>query len=212
MRQIIMTFALSLLMCTTGFAQTEKRIYTTSEKIAAEQARIKSDPELSAKAKADAKALKAIRKKIEAQMDSAAAAKAVNALENLDFVLVADKLVSKYGELAYVSGITNFISLKDDRCTIQIAPYDAGGPNGVGGITLDGRASNIVMSTDKKGVIRYSMMVQGAAVSAVVSVTLPQGTNVATVTVTPNLNSNSISLVGKIVPSKESRVFKGNSI
>ena len=212
MKRVITTFVLLMLMCTAGFAQTTKRIYTTSEKIAAEQARIKSDSTLAAKAKADAKALKAIQKRIEFQMDSVAAAKAVNALENLKFVLVADKLISKYGDMAYVSGVTNFISLNDDKCTVQIAPFNGGGPNGVGGITLDGLASNINMSTDKKGTIRYSMMVQGVAISAFITITLPSGTNEASVTITPNLNSNNITLVGKIVVPEESGIFKGSTL
>ena len=212
MKHILTTFALFVLICATGFAQTEKRIYTTEEKVAAEKARINADPALAAQAKADAKALKAIQKKIEAQMDSVAAANAVNALEKLSFVLAADKIVSKYGDLVYVSNITNFIRLDDSRCTVQIAPFNGGGPNGVGGITLDGRASNITMRTDKRGKITWSMMVQGVGISASVTISLPQGTNEASATINPNFSSNRITLTGKILPPSESRVFKGSSL
>lgn len=211
MKRIIIICLLSL-VAMTSFAQTEKRIYTTSEKIAIENARIKADSTLAAKAKADAKALKAIQKRLEAQQDSIAYMNAVKGLDSLDFVLEADKLVFKYGDMAFVQSNTNFISISDDDAVVQVAPYNAGGPNGVGGITLDGRASNIRMSTDKKGTITYSMNIQGAAISAVVTITLPKGTNEAMAVIEPTFSSNRITLSGKIVLRKDSKIFKGSSI
>lgn len=200
------------LTATASFAQTEKRIYTTSEKIAIENARINADSTLKAKATADAKTLKAIQKRIEAERDSVEYVNAVKALDSLDFVLEADKLVFKYGNMAFVQSNTNFISLYDDEAVVQVAPYNAGGPNGVGGITLDGRASNIKMRTDKKGTITYSMNIQGAAISAVVTITLHKGSSTATAVIEPTFSSNRITLSGKLVPKKESIVFKGTSI
>lgn len=211
MKRIIIICLFSL-VAMTGFAQTEKRIYTTSEKIATENARIKADSTLAAKAKADAKALKAIQKELEARQDSIAYVNAVKGLDSLDFVLEADKLVFKYGDMAFVQSTTNFISVSDDDAVIQIAPYNAGGPNGVGGITLDGRASNIRMRTDKKGTIKYSMNIQGAAISAAVTITLPKGTNEATAVIEPTFSSNRITISGKVVLRKDSKVFKGSSI
>lgn len=212
MKKLIITMCLLSLVAMAGFAQTEKRIYTTSEKIAIENARINADSTLKAKAKADAKTLKAIQKRIESERDSVAYANAVKALDSLDFVLEADKLVFKYGDMAFVQSNTNFISLSDDEAVVQVAPYNAGGPNGVGGITLDGRASNIRMRTDKKGTITYSMNVQGAAISAVVTITVPKGGNTAIAVIEPTFSSNRITLSGKLIPRKNSRVFKGTSI
>lgn len=177
-----------------------------------ENAKIKADSTLSAKAKADAKTLKAIQKKLEAQQDSVAYANAVKALDSLDFVLEADRIVFKYGDMAFVQSNTNFISLSDDKAVVQVAPYNAGGPNGVGGITLDGSASNIRMSTDKRGTITYSMNIQGVAISAVVTITLPKGTNEAIAVIDPTFSSNRITLNGKIVPRSASKIFKGTSI
>ncbi len=201
-----------LLVAATSFAQTEKRIYTSSEKIAIENARIKADSTLRAKSKQDAKALKELQKRIEAQQDSLAFANAVKALDSLDFVFEADKIIFKYGDMAYVQSNTNFISLSDDKAVVQVAPFNGGGPNGVGGITLDGRASNIKMVTDKKGTISYSMNIQGAAISAIVTITLPKGSNNATVVIDPTFNSNRITLSGRLLPKSKSRVFKGSSI
>ena len=212
MKRILTTLCLLSLVAMAALAQTEKRIYTTSERIAAENARIKADSTLRAKSKADAKVLKEIQKKLEAERDSAAYANAVKALDSLDFVLEADKLVFKYGDIAFVQSNTNFISLSDDEAVVQVAPYNGGGPNGVGGITLDGRASNIRMRTDKRGTITYSMNIQGAAISCSVTITLPKGTNLVTAVIEPTFSSNRITLSGKIVPRKESTVFKGSSI
>ena len=212
MKRILTRLCLRSLVATTALAQTEKRIYTTSEKIAAENARIKADSTLRAKSKADAKALKEIQKRLEAERDSVAYVNAVKGLDSLDFVLEADKLVFKYGDMAYVQSNTNFISLSDDEAVVQVAPYNAGGPNGVGGVTLDGRASNIKMRTDKKGTITYSMNIQGAAISGVVTITLPKGTNLATAVIEPTFSSNRITLSGRIVRKKDSIVFKGSSI
>lgn len=212
MKRIITSICLLLLVAATSFAQTEKRIYTSSEKIAIENARIKADSTLRAKSKADAKALKELQKRIEAQQDSLAFANAVKALDSLDFVFEADKIIFKYGDMAYVQSNTNFISLSDDKAVVQVAPFNGGGPNGVGGITLDGRASNIKMVTDKKGTISYSMNIQGAAISAIVTITLPKGSNNATVVIDPTFNSNRITLSGRLLPKSKSRVFKGSSI
>lgn len=212
MKRIITSICLLLLVAAASFAQTEKRIYTSSEKIAIENARIKADSTLRAKSKQDAKALKELQKRIEAQQDSIAYDNAVKALDSLDFVLEADKIIFKYGDMAYVQSNTNFISLSDDKAVVQVAPFNGGGPNGVGGITLDGRASNIRMVTDKKGTITYSMNIQGAAISAIVTITLPKGSNNATVAIDPTFNSNRITLSGRLLPKSKSRVFKGSSI
>ena len=129
MKRIITSICLLLLVAAASFAQTEKRIYTSSEKIAIENARIKADSTLRAKSKQDAKALKELQKRIEAQQDSIAYDNAVKALDSLDFVLEADKIIFKYGDMAYVQSNTNFISLSDDKAVVQVAPFNGGGPN-----------------------------------------------------------------------------------
>ena len=148
---------------------------------------------------------------MEAVMDSVNYADAVKALEELDFVLEADRIVFKRGETAFVTSNTNFVSLSDDKAVVQIAPFNGGGPNGVGGITVEGRASNIRMKTDKKGNITFSMSVMGTGISATVDLSLPKGTNRASVTVNPNLNSNRVTLDGRLLPKERSSVFKGTS-
>ena len=89
-------------------------------------------------------------------------------------------------------------------------PYP--GPNGIGGVTVDGNSSDMKMNIDKKGNVMYEMNVQGVAVSARVTFRMAKGTNKCTATVSPNFNSNRISFTGNLYPSSESNVFKGRSI
>lgn len=138
-------------------------------------------------------------------------AKAVQALENLEFVVEADQLVFKRGQSAFVSSSTNFISMHDDKTVVQVAPFNGGGPNGVGGVTVEGRASDIKLKTDKRGNTYFTMNVLGNGISAMVTISMAKGSNRASVTVNPNFNSNRITLNGILIPAEESRVFKGRA-
>lgn len=145
-------------------------------------------------------------------MDSLIHVKAVNALKQREFVLESDELTLKHGEHGYVNPTTNFIALHDGVATIQISPFQSGGgPNGVGGITVEGIPSNLKIVTDKKSIIHLSMNVSGSGVSVQVTITLCLSDNRATATVFPNFNSLNVTLDGRLVPFKESSVFKGTS-
>ena len=125
----------------------------------------------------------------------------------------ADRIDDKRGRCDYVTPNTNFVSVKGEKATIQLAfNTPAAGPNGIGGITVDGTTSGVQMKTDKKGNVMYEMNVQGVAVSARVTFRMAKGTNKCTATVSPNFNSNRISFTGNLYPSSESNVFKGRSI
>ena len=139
--------------------------------------------------------------------------KAVEALNSQEFVLEADRINFKNGRYSYVSSNTNFISMSGDNATIQLAfnsPY--AGPNGMGGITVEGRASNVKTKTDKKGNITFSMNVFGTGVSAIVTINMVAGSNQCTAIVTPNFNSRVITFSGYLYPKSESTVFKGRAL
>ena len=179
-------------------AQTERRIYTKAEQ---ESAQKRTRQEYVQKREQE--------KRIEAIQDSTRSVEAFAALEQLDFMLEANRLSFKRGETAYVTSNTNFVSLSDDKAVIQIAPFHGGGPNGVGGITLEGRASNIKLKTDKKGNVTFTMSVSGTGLSATVDISLPKNSYMASVTVTPNFHSNRVTLYGILLPAGKSDVFKG---
>ena len=159
------------------------------------------------------KAEKEARKQAELAENKILYAAAVKALEDKEFVLEADRVEFKRGRFVYVTPSTNFVSLTDGQAAIQLSfNTGAAGPNGIGGITVEGKPSGIEMSTDKKGNVNFKMMIQGSAVSASVNIRLQNETNKATVTVNPNFNSHRISFTGTLYPTENSNTFKGRSL
>lgn len=154
------------------------------------------------------------RQKAEAaRMDSVLFNVAAAAINGKQFVLEADKVIFKRGENAFVNANTNFVLVNDEKGTVQVAfNTPLGGPNGIGGITVDGTVSNFKIKTGKRGDINCSFSIQGIGISAQIFLTINKGSNDATVTITPNFNSNTLTLQGKIVSLERSNVFKGRSL
>lgn len=101
--------------------------------------------------KAAKKAEKEAKKAAEAAEQMALFEQGVQALKEKDFVLEAERVEFKRGQFVYVTPSTNFVSMKGDRATIQLAfNGPVSGPNGIGGITVDGSASNIEMKNRQK--------------------------------------------------------------
>lgn len=138
--------------------------------------------------------------------------KALKALQDQQFVLEADQAGFRNGQTAYVSSNTNFVLVNGERGTVQVAFNTAqAGPNGIGGVTVDGSISKLKMKTDKKGNVNCNFTIQGTGISAQIFLTLSNGNNTATVTVSPNFNSRTLSLSGNLLPLQESNVYKGRS-
>jgi hypothetical protein len=145
--------------------------------------------------------------------DSLAGVQGLAALRNKDFVLEASTVTFRTGATAFVNSATNFISVKGDRAVVQISPSDyASGPNGVGGVTVDGSISGYQVNTDKKGRVTMTMNVMGIGINAQVEVYMYPGSNQANATVYPNFNSNTVWLQGNLVPYENSNVFEGSSL
>lgn len=135
------------------------------------------------------------------------------ALEAQDFVLEADRVEFKRGNWAYVTPSTNFVFLIDGKATVQLAFNGAfSGPNGIGGITVEGTPSNISLKTDKKGNVNFQMMVQGVGISASVTIRMVNGSAKCTATVSPNFSGNRVSFTGTLYPSSASSVYKGRAL
>ena len=156
---------------------------------------------------------KAEKKALQEHIDSLLFVEAEQALENRAFTLEADRVVFKYGQTAYVTSNTNFVSVKDKRAVVQVAfNIPVSGPNGLGGVTVEGSFSDYDLRKDKKGNLNLSINVMGTGISARVDITLYKGSNKASVNITPNFNSNRMTLNGFIVPTEKSTVFKGRSL
>lgn len=152
-------------------------------------------------------------RQLNALADSLAYVQGRAALRNQDFVLEAKSVTFKNGATAFVNSTTNFISLKGNKAVVQVSPSSfASGPNGVGGVTVEGNVTDLRIMTDKKGRTTLSMNVMGIGINAQVEVYMYPGTNRASATVYPNFNSNTVWLQGVIVPYENSNVFEGNSL
>lgn len=153
------------------------------------------------------------RREINELTDSIAGVQAAIAVQNRDFVLEADQVTFKNGNTVFVNSTTTFISVKGNRAVVQISPSNfASGPNGVGGVTVDGSISGMQRMVDKKGRTTISFNVMGIGINAQIEIYMVPGTNRASATIYPNFNSNTVWVEGDIVPYSSSNVFEGNSL
>ena len=131
-----------------------------------------------AEKKLEREAKKEAREAKDAIMDEQEFNTAMQAITNQSFVLEANSVQPMNGQVYYVNSNTNFVSLNDGQAMVQIAsnsPYP--GPNGLGGVTVQGSASNIQTKQDKNGNVYLSMSVQGVFISATVNLVLMNGSN-----------------------------------
>ena len=145
--------------------------------------------------------------------DSLASIQAIAAIRNKDFVLQVDNVTFRSGNTAFVNSSTNFISVKGNRAVVQISPSNfAAGPNGVGGVTVDGSISGYQITTDRKGRVNLTYNVSGIGISAQVEVYIVPGSTYAQATIYPNFNSNTLWLSGTVVPYNNANVIEGSSL
>jgi ATPase subunit of ABC transporter with duplicated ATPase domains len=138
---------------------------------------------------------------------------AIQALQEGKFVLEANQAVLPNGLTKYVESSTNFVMVNGTSGTVQTSSNSGfTGPNGIGGVTLNGTISGQQLTDDKRGNIYYSFSIQGAAISAQVYISLSEGTNNASATISPNFNSNQLTLNGNLVPLSQSQIFMGSSL
>ena len=144
--------------------------------------------------------------------DSIASIQAIAAIRNKDFVLEAENVTFNSGNTILVSSTTNFISVKGNRAVVQISPSNfSSGPNGVGGVTVDGMISDPKIYTDSKGRTTFTMNVMGIGINAQVEIYMFPDTNTASATIYPNFNNNNLTMTGNLVPYNESDVFQGRT-
>jgi len=154
------------------------------------------------------------RKALEAQQDSIAYLKAVEALKTGSFVLEANNVTFPNGITRYVSSNTNYVQVDNGEGIVQTAFSNfaySPGPNGLGGVTVQGNISGLKIKEDKDGNYFYSYTIQGIAISATVFITLTGGTNQASVNISPNFNNNNMTMTGVLLPLDESDVFQGTT-
>ena len=177
------------------------------------QTKLKQDKEKWEQEMAEFRARSEQRRELNELADSIAGVQAAAAVQNRDFVLEADQVTFKNGYTVFVDSNTTFISVKGNRAVVQISPSNfASGPNGVGGVTVDGSISGMQRMVDKKGNTTISFNVTGIGINAQIEIYMSPGTNSASATIYPNFNSNTVWVEGNIVPYENSGVFEGMSL
>ena len=96
---------------------------------------------------------RAIEEREELHNDSIAFAQAVDALRNGSWALEASNVTFNNGVTRFVTQSTNFVSVNDGQGIVQTAFNNSNinSPNGLGGITLEGRVNSEEIQTDKEG-------------------------------------------------------------
>lgn len=187
-----------LLLCMTGVMNAQQQTKKEIREIKREEARKRIEE----------------RKALETIQDSVAFEKALAALKAGSFVLEADNILFPNGVMRYVTSTTNYVEVNEGEGIVQTAFNNftySPGPNGLGGVTVQGSISEPEIRTDKHGNVFYSYSITGIAISATVSITLTGGTNEASAYISPNFNNNNITVNGHIVPYDESVVFQGTT-
>lgn len=137
---------------------------------------------------------------------------ATEALKDRNWVLMANTLYGPRGAAIPVSDNTNFVQFKGNTVYVQLAFNGIAGPNGLGGMTVQGTPSQINCQTDKYGNITYSFYVNGIALTAQIVINLSSGSNYANATVYPMMNSNNLTFSGVLVPTSQSGIFRSGFI
>lgn len=160
----------------------------------------------------DRKLSKKERKLMEARIDSALNAEAVQAINDTAFTIEADKVEFKRGYTAHVTASTNFVAVSGSNSIVQVAfNVPVSGFNGLGGITLEGIVTGYKISSDKKGNTYVKLSVSGKGISAQLFISLWKDANKATVSIQPNFNSNKLTLSGMLWKPERSNIFKGTT-
>lgn len=156
---------------------------------------------------------RAIEEREVAHNDSIAFVQAVNAIREGSWALEASNVTFNNGVTRFVTQSTNFVSVNNGQGIVQTAFNNSNinSPNGLGGITLEGRILGEELKMDKEGNVYYNYSIQGAEISATVNVVITSHTNQATATVNPNFSSRQMTLSGYIYPYDSAGIIEGTS-
>lgn len=161
---------------------------------------------------------RAQKKAQEHKLDSLAGVQARKAVKAQSFVVMADEmLVGKYNIPANgLDDHTNFVYVDKDQGVIQTA-FGGGylGPNGLGGLTVDGTVSQYTVTENaKRGETYVHYYINGMSVNASVDITIVKNSNAVTAVVMPTLWNDQLVIYGKIVPidNGDGNLFKGEVV
>jgi hypothetical protein len=156
------------------------------------------------------KLYKEIKKEQEAEEAALKAEFVKIMLHQRRFVLEAEQLRDRGGNMVFVSSMINFVAADSISGVIQVGSNTYVGLNGVGGITLEGRISNYEFTyNEKKGshFLKYNLQTSSGTYDVRMNIS---AVGRADATISSSWPGK-LTYVGNIVPPASSRVFKGSS-
>lgn len=152
---------------------------------------------------------KAHEKELREQVNVLAHEKALQAMEQGYFVVMADRISD--GRTGYTaSGLSNnanFLLRQGDAGIFQVAYMDGRmGANGLGGITLHGKVNGVKMKESKDGSVSLSYNMVSYQMNAYVYITLYKDSDHVMVMVNPTMGRSNITLYGRLVPYRNSSI------
>jgi len=133
-------------------------------------------------------------------------------VENQRFVLEANRISGRTGQIIQVNSTLNFLIVDTSHIVIQLASHGGMGANGVGGVTTEGSIKNYKFVKDKKG-YNYTVSFFASTVLGTFDIVLfVNGDGTANADVNQTTTGSVVRYYGEIVPVELSRIYKGRSI
>ncbi|MBB6459536.1 DUF4251 domain-containing protein [Flammeovirga kamogawensis] len=161
------------------------------------------------KAKEERKKAKQLAKQQAKAEETARFEMSKQAMKDQKFVLQANQVYDRYGNVAQVTNSINFIKLNGDVCVVQLGFEGIVGYNGVGGITLDGKITDLELKENEHGGVNMSFNVQGSMMQAAVRINLNGADNWADASVRSQTENIEVKFRGNLLPTDLSSVFQG---
>jgi hypothetical protein len=164
-----------------------------------------------AQTKAERKEAKKAKKEAKLKEDIASAEVLVAIIESKRFVLEANTLYDKSGQSYNLNSSINFVGFDGESSTIQLAFEQLVGWNGVGGVTLDGKISQIEVK-QKEGSASFSVdaRVNNKGGGMVTMIFRVSSNGSARVDMSGSFGDR-LSFQGNIVPLSNTAVYKGTA-
>lgn len=152
---------------------------------------------------------KAHEKEMRAQVNTLAHEKALQAMEQGYFVVMADRI--SYGGSGYTSsGLSdnaNFLLRQGDAGIFQVAYLNGNpGANGLGGMTLHGSVKGVRMKENSDGAVSMSYNMVSSQMNAFVTINLYKDCDRVMVDVNPTMGRGRITLYGRLVPYRNNKI------
>lgn len=134
----------------------------------------------------------------------------VAAIDRREFAIEVYQFSDRYGQTVPVSTVTNFVSVEDSLATVQLVfPGSVGGPNGLGGITSEGRVTKLEVTRTKPGVaLSFQLRVFGNSLATADMFVTVGADGTATIRYSGQYGGQ-FSLQGYFRNLAEARIYKG---